>query len=108
RERERRQLAQIARVAFDGVRGQAAFHGQVRQIGIHEVRAGRFLDTPHATVELYAMAQRSKWQSLPTEAINQASLALDKLSAVDLVDLMNAEDRKVLSAVQRERERLAI
>jgi N-acetylmuramic acid 6-phosphate etherase len=54
------------------------------------------------------MAQRSKWQSLPTEAINHASLGLDKLSPVDLVDLMNAEDRKVLIAVQRERERLAI
>ena len=54
------------------------------------------------------MAQRSKWQSLPTEAINHSSLGLDKLAPVDLVDLMNAEDRKVLSAVQRERERLAI
>ena len=54
------------------------------------------------------MAQRSKWQSLPTEAINHSSLGLDKLAPVDLVDLMNAEDRKVLSAMQRERERLAI
>ena len=54
------------------------------------------------------MAQRSKWQSLPTEAINHSSLGLDKLAPVDLVDLMNAEDRKVLGAVQRERERLAI
>jgi N-acetylmuramic acid 6-phosphate etherase len=54
------------------------------------------------------MVQRSKWQSLPTEAINHSSLGLDKLAPVDLVDLMNAEDRKVLGAVQRERERLAI
>ena len=54
------------------------------------------------------MPQRSKWQSLPTEAINPASVGLDKLSPVDLVDLMHAEDRKVLVAVQRERERLAV
>ena len=54
------------------------------------------------------MAQRSKWQSLPTEAINPSSVGLDKLSPVDLVDLMHNEDRKVLVAVQRERERLAV
>jgi N-acetylmuramic acid 6-phosphate etherase len=54
------------------------------------------------------MPQRSKWQSLPTEAINAASVGLDKLSPVDLVDLMHNEDRKVLVAVQRERERLAV
>src|SRR5687768_8048842 len=54
------------------------------------------------------MPQRSKWQSLPTEAINPSSVGLDKLSPVDLVDLMHNEDRKVLVAVQRERERLAV
>jgi N-acetylmuramic acid 6-phosphate etherase len=54
------------------------------------------------------MPQRSKWQSLPTEAINPASVDLDKLSPVELVDLMHAEDRKVLVAMQRERERLAV
>ena len=54
------------------------------------------------------MPPRSKWQSLPTEAINPTSVGLDKLSPVDLVDLMHAEDRKVLVAVQRERERLAV
>jgi N-acetylmuramic acid 6-phosphate etherase len=54
------------------------------------------------------MPPRSKWQSLPTEAINPSSVGLDKLSPVDLVDLMHAEDRKVLVAVQRERERLAV
>jgi N-acetylmuramic acid 6-phosphate etherase len=54
------------------------------------------------------MPQRSKWQSLPTEAINPTSVGLDKLSPVDLVDMMHAEDRKVLVAVQRERERLAV
>jgi N-acetylmuramic acid 6-phosphate etherase len=54
------------------------------------------------------MPTRSKWQSLPTEAINPASVGLDKLAPVDFVDLMNAEDRKVLLAVQHERERLAV
>jgi N-acetylmuramic acid 6-phosphate etherase len=54
------------------------------------------------------MATRSKWQSLPTEAINPATLAIDKLSAGGIVDLMLAEDRKVLTAVQRERDRIAL
>jgi N-acetylmuramic acid 6-phosphate etherase len=54
------------------------------------------------------MAVRSKWQSLPTEAINPVSLGIDKLSADDIVDLMINEDRKVLDAVKRERERIAV
>jgi N-acetylmuramic acid 6-phosphate etherase len=45
---------------------------------------------------------------VPTEAINPASLAIDKLSAAEIVDLMLGEDRKVLAAVQRERERIAL
>jgi N-acetylmuramic acid 6-phosphate etherase len=49
----------------------------------------------------------SKWQSLPTEAINPATLALDKTSVPEIIDLMVAEDRKVLAAVQKERERIA-
>jgi N-acetylmuramic acid 6-phosphate etherase len=53
------------------------------------------------------MPQHSKWQYLPTEAINTASLALDKMPILDIVDLMLAEDRKVVVAVQRERERIA-
>ncbi len=51
---------------------------------------------------------RSKWQSLPTEAINPSTLAIDKMAAAEIVDLMIAEDRKVLSAVQRERDRIAL
>ena len=31
------------------------------------------------------MPVRSKWQSLPTEAINPSTLAIDKLSAADIV-----------------------
>ena len=54
------------------------------------------------------MPNRSKWQSLPTEAINPATLAIDKLPASGIVDLMIAEDRKMLAAVQRERDRIAL
>src|SRR5436190_2419061 len=53
------------------------------------------------------MAVRSKWQSLPTEAINPATLAIDKLSPTDIVDGMLNEDRKMLAAVHREKERIA-
>src|SRR5919106_1664762 len=54
------------------------------------------------------MPTRSKWQSLPTEAINASSLGIDKLGADDIVDLMMTEDRKMLDAVRRERERIAV
>ena len=51
---------------------------------------------------------RSKWQSLPTEALNPSSLGIDKLAPGEIVDLMMNEDRKMLAAVQRERERIAV
>ncbi len=54
------------------------------------------------------MPVRSKWQSLPTEAINPATLALDKLASADIVEGMLGEDRKMLAAVQREKERIAV
>src|SRR3954447_3649370 len=54
------------------------------------------------------MPSRSKWQSLPTEQINPATLAIDKLSAVDIVEGMLSEDRKMLAAVQREKDRIAV
>ena len=50
----------------------------------------------------------SKWQSLPTEAINPASLAIETASTSDIVDLMVAEDRNVVRAVRRERARIAV
>jgi hypothetical protein len=50
------------------------------------------------------MPVRSKWQSLPTEQINPATLAIDKLSPADIVEGMLNEDRKMLAAVQREKE----
>lgn len=54
------------------------------------------------------MPHPSKWQSLPTEAINPATLAIDKQPAAGVVDLMLAEDKKALAAVQRERDRIAV
>src|SRR5512132_1662684 len=54
------------------------------------------------------MPVRSKWQSLPTEAINPATLAIDKLSPADIVEGMLNEDRKMLAAVHREKTRIAV
>src|SRR3954454_21565730 len=54
------------------------------------------------------MPVRSKWQSLPTEQINPATLAIDKLSAADIVEGMLTEDRKMLVAVQREKDRIEV
>src|SRR4026207_1803295 len=54
------------------------------------------------------MPVRSKWQSLPTEAINPATLAIDKLSPADMAEGMWKEDRKVLAAVHREKERIVV
>ncbi len=54
------------------------------------------------------MSVRSKWQSLPTEAINPATLAIDQLDPADIVEVMLNEDRKMLSAVHREKERIAL
>lgn len=53
------------------------------------------------------MPTHSKWEFLPTEAINPSSLGLDKLGVAEIVDLMINEDRKVVAAVQRERDRIA-
>jgi N-acetylmuramic acid 6-phosphate etherase len=50
---------------------------------------------------------QSKWQGLPTEAINPASLAVDKAAVPDIIDMVVNEDRKVVAAVQREKERIA-
>ena len=53
------------------------------------------------------MATQSKWQSLPTEAINPVSLAVDKDPVPDIIDMVINEDRKVIVAVQKEKERIA-
>src|SRR5581483_10562423 len=55
-----------------------------------------------------SMSSRSKWQALPTEAINPATLAIDKLSTLEIVESMLNEDRKMLAAVQREKARIAV
>jgi N-acetylmuramic acid 6-phosphate etherase len=53
------------------------------------------------------MPTQSKWQSLPTEAINPGTLAIDKAATRDIVDLVVNEDRKVIAAVQKEKEKIA-
>jgi N-acetylmuramic acid 6-phosphate etherase len=50
---------------------------------------------------------QSKWQSLPTEQINPATLAIDKAPVRDILDLIINEDRKVIAAVQKEKEKIA-
>src|SRR3984893_4763674 len=54
------------------------------------------------------MLVRSKWQSLPTQAINPSTLAIDKLPPAEIVEGMLNEDRKMLAAGQREKERMAV
>ncbi len=54
------------------------------------------------------MVVQSKWQQLPTEAINPATLGIDKLSPAAIIDLMVDEDRKIVAAVAREKERIAL
>jgi N-acetylmuramic acid 6-phosphate etherase len=49
----------------------------------------------------------SKWQSLPTEQINRASLAVDKAPVRDIVDMIVNEDKKVVAAVHKEKEKIA-
>ena len=54
-----------------------------------------------------APATQSKWQSLPTEQINPVSLAIDKTPVPDIIDMVVNEDRKVVAAVHREKEKIA-
>ena len=54
------------------------------------------------------MPHQSKWQQLPTEAINPATLGIDKLSPAGIIDVMLDEDRKIFTAVVREKERIAL
>jgi N-acetylmuramic acid 6-phosphate etherase len=53
------------------------------------------------------MTTHSKWQYLPTEAINPASLAIDKMPVRDIIETVVNEDRKVIAAVLKEKERIA-
>jgi len=53
------------------------------------------------------MPYHSKFQDLPTEAVNLDTLGIDTMPALDIIDLIGQEDRKVVSAVHKERERIA-
>jgi len=53
------------------------------------------------------MPYHSKWQDLPTEAINPDTLGIDTMPVLDIIDLISQEDRRVVAAVHRERERIA-
>jgi N-acetylmuramic acid 6-phosphate etherase len=53
------------------------------------------------------MPTQSKWQFLPTEAINPISLAVDKAAVPEIIDMIINEDRKVVAAVQKEKQRIA-
>ncbi len=53
------------------------------------------------------MPTPSKWQSLPTEQINPASLAVDKSPVRDIIDMVVNEDKKVVAAVHKEKEKIA-
>jgi N-acetylmuramic acid 6-phosphate etherase len=63
---------------------------------------------PVASGATLVMPHSSKWQSLPTEAVNPATLDIDKQSALGIVEMMLAEEKKALAAVHRERERIAV
>lgn len=54
-----------------------------------------------------ARSGSSVWGSLETEMVNPRSLALDTLSAREIVSLMNREDKAVIDAVGREKENIA-
>ena len=53
------------------------------------------------------MPTRSKWQQLATEAVNPRSRDIDTLTPGAMVELMVLDNRNVLSAVQREKARIA-
>jgi N-acetylmuramic acid 6-phosphate etherase len=49
------------------------------------------------------MTSPSKWQALPTEAINESTVNLDTLPIAGIVDLMVEDNRSVLEALRREK-----
>src|SRR6476646_6577435 len=53
------------------------------------------------------MPTHSKWELLPTEAINPVSLSVDKSPVPDIIEMIVNEDRKVVAAVHKERQRIA-
>jgi N-acetylmuramic acid 6-phosphate etherase len=53
------------------------------------------------------MPIHSKWEALPTEAINPVSLAVDKAPVLEIIEMAVNEDRKIVAAVHKEKERIA-
>jgi len=49
----------------------------------------------------------SRWERLPTEAVNPATRRIDTLSSDAIVARMSDEDRRVVAAVRREQRRIA-
>ncbi len=52
-------------------------------------------------------APRIRYERLPTERANRASRALDRMSALEIVTLMNGEDRRAVAAVGHARRSIA-
>jgi N-acetylmuramic acid 6-phosphate etherase len=52
------------------------------------------------------MTSPSKWQTLPTEAINESTLNLDTLPIDGIVELMVEDNQSVLEAVRREKRQI--
>ncbi len=53
------------------------------------------------------MVTPSKWQRLPTEAVNPLSRNIDRLSADGIVDVMVLDNKRVIAAVRSEKRRIA-
>ena len=49
------------------------------------------------------MSGPSKWQALPTEAVNPSTANLDTLPIEQIVERMMLDNRRVLDAVQQEK-----
>jgi hypothetical protein len=62
------------------------------------VAGSRRLDSPCRITQVAGPAD---------EAINPATLAIDKMAVEDIIDIISGEDRRVVTAVHRERERIA-
>jgi N-acetylmuramic acid 6-phosphate etherase len=53
------------------------------------------------------MADQSKWRQLPTEAVNAATRDIDTLATREVIDLMVADNARVLEAVRAEADQIA-
>jgi N-acetylmuramic acid 6-phosphate etherase len=74
-------------------------------------QAGANRSTTHGRGARRSITDKSSAPSarpiLPTEAINPLSLNLDKAPVAEIIDLIVSEERKVATAVLREKERIA-